>query len=89
MVRELLAEFDDLVDSGGNAVLVLTTGLGVVGLTATATLDELGGLADNLSGVQTMVLNHILRQHHAEHRLVVGDGSDDADEILGDSLPNL
>lgn len=84
-----IAELDDFVDSGMQTVLVLTASLCVVGLSAATTLDELGSLADNLTGIETVVLDHVVGEHHAEHRLVMADRAHDSNEMLGNSLTEL
>ena len=58
-------------------------------LTATTTLDELGSLANHLSGIQTVVFHHIVREHDAEQRLALELRADNADEVLGNGLAYL
>ena len=84
-----LAQLHYLLDSCCQTILVLTTSLSIVWLTTATALDELGSLTDNLSGIEVMFLDHILREHHAKHWLVVGNRANHADEMLWDSLTNL
>lgn len=58
-------------------------------LTATAALNQLGSFANHLTSVQTMILYHIIAEHHAEHRLVVINRTYYADHVLRQSLTNL
>ena len=58
-------------------------------LTATTSLDELGSLANHLSGIQAVVFHHIVREHDAEQRLALELRANDADEVLGNGLAHL
>ena len=56
-----------------------------MGLTSTTTLDEFGGLAHHLSGVQLMVGHHVVAHHHAQRGAVVIVRADDAEQVFGAS----
>ena len=66
-----VSEGDDLVDGNAKAIDILAASLGEVRLTATTTLDEFGGLANHLTGIQTMVADHVVAHHDGELGLVV------------------
>ena len=66
-----LSQFYNLVNCSAQAVLVLTASLSIVRLTATAALNQLGSFANHLTGVQTVILHHVVAEHYAEHWLVV------------------
>ena len=84
-----IGQLDYLVYSGRDAVEVLATSLGVVGLTTATTLDEAGCFAYHLAGVEVMAAHHVVAQHDREHRLLVGGRADDAELIFGQSLADL
>ena len=58
-------------------------------LTATAALNQLGSFANHLASVQAVILNHIIAEHYAEHRLVVINRTYHADHVLWQCLANL
>ena len=60
-----------------------------MGLTTTTALHQLGGLAHELTGIQTMVLHHIVAQHDIEQGLAVEDGTNDTYETLRNELTDL
>ena len=84
-----IGQLDYLVYSGRDTVEVLATSLGVVGLTTATTLDEAGGFAYHLAGVEVMAAHHVVAQHDREHRLLIGGRADDAEQIFGQSLADL
>ena len=66
-----VCQLNDFVNSSRESVDILTASLSEVRLTTTATLDELGGLANHLTGIQSVVANHIVTHHDRELWLVV------------------
>ena len=82
-------QLEHLVDGCRETITVLAAGLGIVGLAATTTLDELGRLADDLARVELMAGHEIVGEHHAQQRLVLVDGTDDADQVVGNGLAHL
>ena len=78
-----------MIDGGRKAILVFAAGRGEMGLAATAALDEFGGLAYELTGVQTMVFHHVVAQHDIEHGLAFRYGAKHADQTFRDFLTYL
>lgn len=58
-----IGQLDNLVYGGVDTVRILATGLGVVGLSAAAALDEPGCLAYHLAGIEAMAAYHVVTQH--------------------------
>ena len=58
-------------------------------LTATTTLDELGGFAHHLTSIQSVVAHHIVAHHDGELRLAVVVRTNDAEQRTLDSGTNL
>ena len=71
-----------LVDSADDAVGVLATCGGEVGLSAAAALDELGCLAHELSGIDALG-GEVFAGRYGEQGLVAIDAADDYEQVLG------
>ena len=82
MIRLEICKFYHLVDSGADAIGILTTGRSEMRLTAAAALDELGSLAHQLTGVQAVVFHEVLRDADVEHGLSFVNAADDAERML-------
>ena len=68
----MASQFHGLVYGNRNTVEIFASCRRIMGLSAAATLDKLGGLADNLACVQSVFAHHIIAEHDAKQRLVVG-----------------
>ena len=78
---ELQDEFDNLFHCIFQAVGVLASGCGEVGLTAAAALDKACSLAYSLSG--TLALGHqIITQRNGEGRLAISQSAYDYEQLL-------
>ena len=71
-----ISQFYDLIHGGRDAIGVLAAGISEVGLTTATALDELGGFAHHLSGIQLMVFHQVIADGHIEHGLALVDGPD-------------
>ena len=89
IVELQVCQFDNLIDCSTETVDVLTASLSEVGLTTAATLNQLGSFAYHLSGIQTVVADHIVAHHDRELRLVVGMGTQYTKQRTLDSSTNL
>ena len=78
-----ICQFYDLIHGCGDAIGVLAAGIGKVGLTTATALDELGGFAHHLSGIQLMVFHQVIADGHIEHGLTIVNGTDDDEGTLG------
>ena len=61
-----LCQFQYFVNGCAEPVGILTASLGEVGLTTTATLDKLGGFTNHLTGIQSVVADHVVAHHDRE-----------------------
>ena len=84
-----VSQFHYLIHCSRQTVSVLATCLSEVGLTATATLNELGSLANHLTCIERVFLNEVVAHCYVQHRLVVRYGSDNGEQVLGYSLTQL
>ena len=58
-------------------------------LSATAALNELGGFAYQLAGIELMVTDHVVREHHSEQGFLLIDGTNDTKQVVGLGLTQL
>ena len=72
-------KLDNLVYGCGDAIGVLATGIGKVRLTTAAALNKFGCFANDLSGVQLMVVHQVIADGHVEHGLTIVNGTDDTE----------
>ena len=89
IVELQVCQFDNLIDCSTETVDVLTASLCKVGLTTAATLNQLGSFAYHLTSIQSVVADHIVAHHDRELRLVVGMGTENAEQRTFDGSTNL
>ena len=82
-------QFDDFLHSSCEAVEVLSTCRGEVGLTATATLHQACSLAHHLTSIELQIIHQVVAEHHGKEWLLIGCGSNDAEQLFGQCLANL
>ena len=58
-------------------------------LSTAAALHQLSSLAHELACIQTVILHHIIAEHHVEHGFVIKDRTYHTDQILRHELANL
>ena len=58
-------------------------------LSTAAALHQLSSLAHELACIQTVILHHIIAEHHVKHGFVIKDRTYHTDQILGHKLANL
>lgn len=70
------SQLNHLVNGGVQPVCVLATGGCKVRLTASASLNQLGSLANHLSCIEGVVGHHVVAEHYAERGFAVFNRSD-------------
>ena len=70
-----ISHLNHFVNGSAESVDTLTASLSEVRLTTTATLDELGGLANHLTGIQSVVADHVVTHHDGELGFVIVVGT--------------
>ena len=80
---------DDSVDSGTQAVRILSASSSEVWLSATSTLYVACRLTDKLAGIETMVTHDIVRYHDGKHRLAIVNTAYYAEHVLAQRLADL
>ena len=65
----------DFVNSSRESINTLTTSLSKVRLTTATTLDELSGLTNHLTSIQSVVAYHVVTHHNRELWLVIVMGT--------------